>query len=274
MNSIGAIAPAWAVPSATARDGGVFRRAAQDSKKPNGSAEASGDSTQASVGPHKLKPAQVREVAELTVRDEQVRAHEAAHQAAAGSLGGAASFTYETGPDGKSYAIGGEVPIDMSGGRTPEETIARAQQIRAAALAPADPSPQDLSVAADASHMEAMARRELSAEQLAAVNAAANPGTGSGHASSAQAAAESHPSSEITKAGATDTSVIGASRGAAGSTAPAAPASTHVTHDVGAQSDAAISAVETARSLRPTSAQMQQVARLAWLAYARHSGSV
>ena len=112
------------------------------------------------LGPKQLDPKQQEEVKDLEARDREVRTHEAAHQAAAGGLGGGASFEYETGPDGKSYAIGGEVPIDMSAGRTPEETIRRARQVRAAALAPADPSPQDMAVAAAASQMEAAASQQ------------------------------------------------------------------------------------------------------------------
>ena len=45
-------------------------------------------------------------------------------------------------------------------GRTPDETIQRARQIRAAALAPADPSGQDRAVAAQATQMEQNARME------------------------------------------------------------------------------------------------------------------
>ena len=100
-------------------------------------------------------------MSKLAARDTAVRAHEAAHQAAAGGLGGAASFSYETGPDGKRYAVGGEVPVSLRPGRTPQETIANAQTVRSAALAPADPSAQDLAVAAQASQMEAQARQEI-----------------------------------------------------------------------------------------------------------------
>ena len=108
----------------------------------------------------KLSPEQQRQVTELQQRDAHVRSHEAAHQAAGGDLTGPASFSYELGPDGRSYAVGGEVPISMREGDTPEQTIAIAQQVRAAALAPADPSGQDLRVAAEASAMEARARME------------------------------------------------------------------------------------------------------------------
>jgi hypothetical protein len=103
-----------------------------------------------------------RRAEELKSTDRAVRAHEAAHMAAGGSLvTSGASYSYETGPDGQRYAVAGEVGIDTSKGRTPEETLARAQQIRAAALAPADPSGQDRAVAAAATKMAADARAEI-----------------------------------------------------------------------------------------------------------------
>lgn len=105
-------------------------------------------------GKAKLTPEQQREVAWLQARDRHVRQHEAAHQAAGGALAGGASFSYQTGPDGRSYAVGGEVPISIRSGRTPDETIANARQARRAALAPADPSAADLGVAAEATRIE------------------------------------------------------------------------------------------------------------------------
>ena len=103
-----------------------------------------------------------RRVEELKSTDRAVRAHETAHMAAGGALiTSGASYSYETGPDGQRYAVAGEVGIDTSKGRTPEETLVRAQQIRAAALAPADPSGQDRAVAAAASQMAADARAEI-----------------------------------------------------------------------------------------------------------------
>jgi hypothetical protein len=102
-----------------------------------------------------------RQVDLLQVTDRKVRAHELAHMAAGAGLTGAASFTYQLGPDNQRYAVAGEVSIDISSGGDPKETISRALQIRAAALAPADPSSQDRMVAALASKMENSARLEL-----------------------------------------------------------------------------------------------------------------
>ncbi|WP_244899052.1 putative metalloprotease CJM1_0395 family protein [Chromobacterium violaceum] len=112
-----------------------------------------------------LNDAQQKEVEDLRARDTDVRRHEAAHQAAGGALAGAASFTYQQGPDGKQYAIGGEVPIQISQGGTPQETIRNAQTVRAAALAPSDPSGQDRAVAAEATQMEQQARMQLLQQQ-------------------------------------------------------------------------------------------------------------
>ncbi|EDN2768710.1 hypothetical protein GHZ35_00960 [Campylobacter coli] len=104
---------------------------------------------------------QAQQVRELQSIDRNVKAHEAAHQAAGGGLAGAASFSYTRGPDNQMYATAGEVPIRMQKGRTPEETIANARQVVAAAMAPADPSPQDYKVAANALKMEFEARAEV-----------------------------------------------------------------------------------------------------------------
>lgn len=105
-------------------------------------------------------------IGKLKARDTQVRQHEAAHLAAAGGQAtSGASYTYQKGPDGVSYAIGGEVGIDLSPGRTPSETIARARQVQAAALAPADPSGQDVAVAAKAQQMEQKAQADLAQQQ-------------------------------------------------------------------------------------------------------------
>ncbi len=112
-------------------------------------------------------------VDELRRVDERVRAHEQAHQAVAGSLARAKSFTYVTGPDGNRYATGGEVKIDTSAVQgDPEATARKMQKVQRAALAPADPSAQDLAVAAAARATESAARIE--AARLRAENSQAN----------------------------------------------------------------------------------------------------
>jgi SprA-related family len=103
-----------------------------------------------------------KQVDALKARDREVRAHERAHQAAGGSHAGAASYTFQKGPDGRAYAVGGEVPIDASEVKgDPQATIEKMQQVKAAALAPAEPSGQDRKVAALADAKIAQARAEL-----------------------------------------------------------------------------------------------------------------
>lgn len=106
-----------------------------------------------------------KEIAELSATDREVRAHEQAHAAVAGAYAGSTTYKFVKGPDGVSYAVSGEVSISTSAiPNDPEATIRKAQQIRSAANAPADPSPQDRSVAAQAARMESEARAQLNAK--------------------------------------------------------------------------------------------------------------
>ncbi|SHO45475.1 putative metalloprotease CJM1_0395 family protein [Desulfopila aestuarii] len=98
----------------------------------------------------------------LKTRDREVRTHEQAHLAAAGQYAaGGASFTFQVGPDGNRYAVSGEVPVDISSGASPQETIRKMERIRAAALAPAQPSAADRQIAAQASMKASQARQEI-----------------------------------------------------------------------------------------------------------------
>ena len=115
--------------------------------------------------PLTLSEEDLREVEKLRDRDREVRTHEAAHLAAAGRFAqGGAKFTTVRGPDGQSYAIGGSVGIDTGREATPEATIQKAEQIRRAALAPAEPSGQDRAVAAQAATLKLDAQAELAQE--------------------------------------------------------------------------------------------------------------
>jgi hypothetical protein len=111
-------------------------------------------------------------IRELKQRDSEVRAHEAAHLAAAGSIAtGGASFNYQQGPDGVQYAIGGEVVINTSPvSGDPAATLQKANTIRRAALAPAQPSGPDMQAAASATLMAAQALTELLQKKLATHN--------------------------------------------------------------------------------------------------------
>jgi len=133
--------------------------------------EASGEKKPG--GSQELDETDKRVVESLQRRDREVRAHEAAHMAAAGAYAaGGPTYTTEQGPDGRSYVIGGEVPIDMSPERTPEATLRKAQTVRAAAMAPADPSGADKAIAAAASQMAEAAQAAIAEESVRALEEA------------------------------------------------------------------------------------------------------
>ena len=105
-------------------------------------------------------------IQKLSKLDREVRNHELAHAAVGGKYAGSPSYQYERGPYGINYAVAGEVIISTSPIKgNPELTIEKAQIVRRAALAPADPSPQDHKVAMEALQLEAEARIELSLER-------------------------------------------------------------------------------------------------------------
>ncbi|MBI5550821.1 MAG: hypothetical protein HY911_04880 [Desulfobacterales bacterium] len=144
-------APAAAI--AEPQDRVTLSKEAQNAKNDNG--------TGGSKGEENLSSDEKQQVNELKRRDAEVKAHEQAHMAAGGGVvQGGASYEYQRGPDGRTYAVGGEVQIDMSAENTPEATIAKMQQVQRAALAPAQPSGTDRAVAARAAQVEARARAE------------------------------------------------------------------------------------------------------------------
>ena len=103
------------------------------------------------------------QIKELKARDTEVRIHEQAHSSVGGQHAGSPSYEYQRGPDGTNYAVGGEVQIDVAEiAGDPRATIEKMQTVRAAALAPAEPSGADRSIAADATQKLAAAQAELS----------------------------------------------------------------------------------------------------------------
>ncbi len=121
------------------------------------------DTVDSSSGTDKLTDEEKKVVSELKTTDAKVHSHEQAHMAAGGGLvRGGPSYKYETGPDGNRYAVAGEVSIDTSEVKDdPQATIVKAGRIRQAAMAPADPSAQDRTVAAEAATMAFKAQMEL-----------------------------------------------------------------------------------------------------------------
>ncbi|MEO0824015.1 MAG: putative metalloprotease CJM1_0395 family protein, partial [Pseudomonadota bacterium] len=99
-------------------------------------------------------------VSALQARDREVRAHEEAHARVGGQYAGQPSYTFQRGPDGGAYAIGGSVPIDVAPVEgDPRATLAKMRIVKAAALAPAEPSTSDRRIAAIA---DVEARKALS----------------------------------------------------------------------------------------------------------------
>ncbi|HWR40776.1 MAG TPA: putative metalloprotease CJM1_0395 family protein [Patescibacteria group bacterium] len=92
----------------------------------------------------------VEETLRLRSIDSSIRMHEAAHQLAGGGYAGGVSYLYRLGPDSREYVSGGKVALVVPMGTTPEETIRNMRRVKQAALAPADPSSQDLRVALQA----------------------------------------------------------------------------------------------------------------------------
>lgn len=113
-----------------------------------------------------LADAELQQIRELKQRDQEVRAHEQAHASSGGPYTGSADFTYQQGPDGVRYAVGGEVSVDVSKvANDPAATLTKMEQVQRAALAPAEPSSQDRQVAAQAGQIAAQALSELTQQQ-------------------------------------------------------------------------------------------------------------
>lgn len=128
-------------------------RQVQQSREPDGNSEQ--------------QEADLDLIRQLAARDREVRDHEQAHQSAGGQYTGATSFTFEQGPDGRRYAVAGEVSLENSRVfDNPEATLQKAEQIRRAALAPEDPSAQDLRVAAQAVQIALEARSDIREEAV------------------------------------------------------------------------------------------------------------
>lgn len=181
----------------------VEARAAEGSDDSNGnsSSEASEENEITQRAEEAEQKAELQEIRELESRDAEVRAHELAHAAVGGQYAGAPRYQYETGPNGQKYAVSGQVSIDVSPEDTPEETISKMQTVRAAALAPAEPSSQDRKVAAEASQQIADARADLVREN-AEVRASRSSGADSdeeGPAQTVQVNTDSHVANEPRK---------------------------------------------------------------------------
>jgi len=152
---------AAADPNAPAEELTEEQRAAQKLQE-----AAAGENNSESPFDGELTEEEQKIVDELKETDAKVRAHEQAHKSVAGGYAGAIQYETVTGPDGQQYAVAGEVPIDTSPiPDNPQATIQKMDIVIRAALAPADPSPQDFAVARAAQQARAQAQRELQEER-------------------------------------------------------------------------------------------------------------
>lgn len=134
---------------------------------PNSLAEGQNESTEnENSAKNEFSEAEQREIEKLKRRDREVRAHEMAHQSAGGQYAGTASYSYTTGPDNRRYAVGGSVDIETSPAKTPEETVKKADQIKRAATAPANPSSADLQIAAKATRIKMQAQSKINQKTM------------------------------------------------------------------------------------------------------------
>lgn len=128
----------------------------------NSQHEESAEEAESNAQVEAIEKIEASEIENLKDRDQEVRTHEAAHAAVGGTHAGSPSYSYEVGPDGKRYAVSGEVSIDVSPvSGDPQATIIKMQKVQAAALAPMNPSAQDIKVAATATQVIITAQSEL-----------------------------------------------------------------------------------------------------------------
>lgn len=163
VSSVGSVSTsAWAQPVSSITSPRV-EQARNDSEREEQTATSdkldntpNDESSSDAAGPKRadgtpMAAEEIQYVELLKQTDREVRQHEMAHQVTGGAYTGGASYEYEVGPDGKRYAVAGEVPIDYGPvPGDPQATIEKMQTVIAAAMAPADPSPKDYQVAAQA----------------------------------------------------------------------------------------------------------------------------
>jgi hypothetical protein len=142
-----------------ADDGGTYDSAGQlqqnkviaEDEEQQGQQQSKGSEEESSEQEQQNQEAEQQQVEELKARDREVRLHEQAHARVGGQYAGSPSYEYQRGPDGNNYAVGGQVMIDVAEvPNDPKATIDKMQTVRAAALAPAEPSGADRAIAADA----------------------------------------------------------------------------------------------------------------------------
>lgn len=87
-----------------------------------------------------------RVLAKFKNKDAQIRSHEQAH-ASIGHTTTPISYTYQQGPDGKMYAVGGSVRMDTSMPDDPKAAAFKLDMLQKAATGPTDLSGADNTIA-------------------------------------------------------------------------------------------------------------------------------
>lgn len=142
----------------------IAERSLQAAPPPVAAVSEAGPGSEGSGAQSGTSEAEQAQISALKARDREVRDHEQAHARVGGEYAGDPSYEYEAGPDGRNYAVAGEVPIDSAPvPGDPEATVAKMDVVEAAALAPADPSSQDRRVAAEAAAIRTQALADLAA---------------------------------------------------------------------------------------------------------------
>lgn len=143
----------------------------EKTKKANSTSDTKEAEKSGPEDPQELTEEEQKQVDELKKRDAEVRAHEQAHAAVGGSYASAPTYEFQTGPDNKQYAVGGEVQIDAAPvPNDPKATIEKMDIVIRAALAPQEPSAQDKKVAAEAQKNRSEAQAALAKQQQAELN--------------------------------------------------------------------------------------------------------
>ena len=166
-------APVALDPAGEPRTVGAAAGDAQEAAAPDTSGQSTAERADG------LTPEEAALVEQLKARDAEVRRHEQAHAAVGGPYAGFPVYEYQRGPDGNQYAVGGSVSIDVAPvPNDPAATIQKMDVVIRAALAPAEPSSQDRSVARQAEQTAQAARVELqqqaAAERRESLEAAAS----------------------------------------------------------------------------------------------------
>lgn len=87
-----------------------------------------------------------RVVEKFKSKDKEIRNHEQIH-ANLGKSSSPINYNYQMGPDGKLYAMGGYVKLDVSMPTDPKAAMAKIEQIKKASSSPNDLSTADLGIA-------------------------------------------------------------------------------------------------------------------------------